>query len=253
MIVLKTRAEIELMREAGRVLAKARRLASEQVRPGVTTNELDSIIHDAIIAEGATPSFLGYQGSGPSPFPKSSCISVNEEVVHGIAGPRKLQDGDIVGIDIGVYKGGFHADSACTFPVGQVPDDVANLLRVTREALHMAIDRARPGVRIGDLAALIQKHAESHGLGVVRDLVGHGIGRSLHEEPSMPNFGRPGTGAKLKEGMTFCIEPMLNAGTWKVKTLADGWTMVTADGRYSAHFEHTIAITRAGAEILTVE
>lgn len=253
MIVLKTQAEIALMRESGRILAKARRLASEHALPGVTTGELDEIIHEVIKSEGATPSFLNYQGSGPSPFPKSSCLSVNEEVVHGIPGTRKLAAGDIIGIDIGVYKDGFHTDSAWTFPVGDVSEETKLLLRVTREAMEKGIEKAKPGARIGDIAAAIEKHVESFKFGIVRELVGHGIGRSLHEEPSVPNFGRPGTGPKIKEGMTFCIEPMVNLGTWKVKTLSDGWTMVSADGRYSAHFEHTVAITKNGAEILTVE
>lgn len=253
MIVLKTRAEIELMREAGRILARARRLAAELVRPGVTTGELDDLIHQTIIDAGATPSFLGYQGSGPSPFPKSSCLSVNEEVVHGIPGSRVLNEGDIIGIDIGVYKDGYHADSAMTFPVGAVSEETQTLLRVTREALQKGIDKAHVGNRIGDISAAVQRHVESHGFGVVRELVGHGIGQDLHEDPAVPNFGRSGTGPKIKEGMTFCIEPMVNAGTWKVKTLADGWSLVAADGRYSAHFEHTVAIGKSGAEILTVE
>ncbi|MBL8060224.1 MAG: type I methionyl aminopeptidase [Chthonomonas sp.] len=253
MIILKTQAEIALMRESGRILAKARRLASEQLRPGITTGELDDIIHSALLAEGATPSFLNYQGSGPSPFPKSSCLSVNEEVVHGIPGNRKLKEGDIIGIDIGVYKDGFHTDSAWTFPIGEVSDEVKLLLRVARESLEKGIERARAGARIGDVSAAIQKHIDAYKFGIVRELVGHGIGRSLHEEPSVPNFGRAGTGPKLKEGMTFCIEPMVNLGTWKVKTKSDGWTMVSADGRPSAHFEHTVAITKSGAEILTVE
>ncbi len=253
MIVLKTRAEIELMREAGRVLARARRVASEHVRPGVTTDQLDILIHQVITEAGAEPSFLNYQGSGPSPFPKSSCLSVNEEVVHGIPGSRVLNEGDIIGIDIGVYKDGYHADSAWTFPVGEVSEETKKLLKVSREALERGIDKARVGNRIGDISAAVQRHVESHGFGVVRELVGHGIGQDLHEEPSVPNFGRAGMGPKIKEGMTFCIEPMVNAGTWKVKTLADGWSLVSADGRYSAHFEHTVAIGKNGPEILTVE
>lgn len=248
MIVLKTRAEIEKMRAAGAILARVLRVAGEHIRPGITTDELDVLIHNLISEAGATPSFLNYNG-----FPKSACISVNEAVVHGIPGAITLKEGDIVGVDIGVHKDGFHADSAWTFPVGAVSDEAEKLMRVTRESLNKGIEKARVGNRIGDIAAAIQRHVETNGFSIVRDLVGHGIGRDIHEGPSVPNFGKPGTGPKLKEGMTICIEPMVNAGTWKVKTLPDDWTMVTADGRYSAHYEHTVAITKDGPMILTVE
>ncbi len=241
------------MRASGKVLARAREAARQLVAPGVTTDELDAVIHKVIIDAGATPSFLNYESAASTPFPKASCISVNEVVVHGIPGPRVLQEGDIVGIDIGVYMNGYHTDSAWTYPVGTVDEATAKLLRVSQESLFKGIEKAKPGNRIGDVSAAIQKYLDSHGYGIVRDLVGHGIGQSLHEAPSVPNFGKAGTGPKIKEGMTFCIEPMVNAGTWRVKTLEDEWTMVTADGKYSAHFEHTVAITKNGAEILTDE
>ncbi|MBN8690093.1 MAG: type I methionyl aminopeptidase [Armatimonadetes bacterium] len=248
MIILKTRAEIAKMREAGRILARAQRIAGEMLRPGITTEELDAEIHRVITEAGASPSFLGYNG-----FPKSACISVNEEVVHGIPGKRKVKEGDIVGIDIGVYLDEYHADAARTFAVGEVTPEVAKLLKVTEDALMLAINMIKPGKRLGDICAAIQKHAESHGFSVVRELSGHGIGQSLHEEPSVPNFGRMGTGPKLKEGMTLAIEPMVNIGTPKVKILSDDWTVVTADGKCSAQFEHTIAIGKNSAEILTLE
>lgn len=248
MIILKTRAEIAKMREAGRILARAQRMAGEMLRPGITTEELDAEIHRVITEAGASPSFLGYNG-----FPKSACISVNEEVVHGIPGKRKVKEGDIVGIDIGVYLDEYHADAARTFAVGEVTPEVAKLLKVTEDALLLAINMIKPGKRLGDICAAIQKHAESHGFSVVRELSGHGIGQSLHEEPSVPNFGRMGTGPKLKEGMTLAIEPMVNIGTPKVKILSDDWTVVTADGKCSAQFEHTIAIGKNSAEILTLE
>lgn len=248
MIILKTRAEIAKMREAGRILARAQRIAGEMLRPGITTEELDAEIHRVITEAGASPSFLGYNG-----FPKSACISVNEEVVHGIPGKRKVKEGDIVGIDIGVYFDEYHADAARTFAVGEVTPEVAKLLKVTEDALMLAINMIKPGKRLGDICAAIQKHAESHGFSVVRELSGHGIGQSLHEEPSVPNFGRMGTGPKLKEGMTLAIEPMVNIGTPKVKILSDDWTVVTADGKCSAQFEHTIAIGKNSAEILTLE
>lgn len=246
MIVLKTRADIQKMRHAGQILASVMERIRPLIVPGVTTAELDAQAHDWILAAGATPSFLGYGG-----FPKSVCISVNEEVVHGIPGKRVVREGDVVGIDLGVYCDGFHADSAWTFAVGEITEEAQRLLRVTEEALFKGIEKAKPGNRIGDVSAAIQKHVESNGFHVVRDLVGHGIGRELHEPPSVPCFGKPGQGPKIKEGMTFCIEPMVNVGTWKVKTLEDKWTVVAADGRYSAHFEHTVAITQDGAEILT--
>lgn len=249
MIVLKTRDEIEAMRAAGRIVARTLRLMSEAIVPGRTTpKELDALAHRVIGEAGATPSFLGYRG-----FPASACISVNEAVVHGIPDDRILEEGDIVGLDLGVFLNGFHADGAWTFPVGEISESAQRLLNVTRESLYQGIAKAKVGNRIGDVAATVQRYVESNGYSVVRDLVGHGIGRTVHEEPSVPNFGKPGKGPVLREGMTICIEPMVNEGTFKVKTLKDDWTMVSADGKLSAHFEHTVAITRGGPEILTVE
>jgi methionyl aminopeptidase len=246
MVVLKTRAEIEKMRTCGQILARIRAQIKQAIKSGVTTDELDQIVAKLLKEEGAEASFLGYNG-----YPKNSCISVNEEVVHGIPGPRVINDGDIVGFDLGVFYDGYHTDSAWTFAVGEVTPKVKLLLEVTEQSLKLGIEKAKPGNRIGDISAVIQKYVESHGFGVVRDLVGHGIGQSIHEGPSIPNFGKAGTGPRIKEGMTICIEPMVNEGTWRVKQLSDGWTIVAGDGKASAHFEHTIAIGKNGPEILT--
>lgn len=249
MIILKRASEIAQMRESGRILARVMRLVSEAIQPGKTTPmDLDQLADRLIREAGAVPSFKGYKG-----FPASACISVNEVVVHGVPNGRVLHEGDIVGLDFGVLYNGWHADSAWTFGVGTISDSAQRLLNVTRESLMQGLAKVRPGARVGDISATVQKYVESHGYGVVRDLVGHGIGRSLHEEPSIPNFGRAAQGAVLKAGMTFCVEPMVNEGTYKVKTLEDNWTMVTADGKLSAHFEHTVAVTSQGVDILTVE
>lgn len=242
------------MRESGKILAHCLRAMSEAIVPGKTTPmELDAIAARIIAEGGARASFLGY-GDPKKPFPASTCISVNEVVVHGIPDARPLQDGDIVGLDIGVCKDGWHADSAWTFPVGTITPQAQKLLNVTRESLFQGIAKAKANNRLGDIGATIQRYVEGHRFGVVRDLVGHGIGQNLHEEPhAVANFGKPGTGEKLRAGMTICIEPMINEGTWKVRTLADGWTIVTADGRLSAHFEHTVAITSDGPVLLTTE
>jgi methionyl aminopeptidase len=249
MIVLKKDSEIAKMREAGRIVARTLRLVSESIVPGKTTLlEMDSLAERLILEEGGFPSFKGYRD-----YPAATCISVNEVVIHGVPNGRVLQEGDIVDLDFGVYKEGFHADSAWTFPVGRIAPNAQRLLNVTRESLLQGVAKARPGNRIGDVSAAIQKYVERNGYAVVRDLVGHGIGRELHEEPSVPNFGRPGTGAVIREGMTVCIEPMVNEGTAKVVTLDDGWTVVTADGKLSAHFEHTVAVTKGGPVLLTVE
>ncbi len=250
MIVLKSRADIEKMRKAGRVVARALRVMSEAIIPGKTTPaELDALAKRIIEEAGGHPSFLNYRG-----FPASSCISVNDTVVHGIPDATALLEGDIIGLDLGVQLDGWHADGAWTYPVGTISKEAQRLLNVTRESLFQGISKARVGNRIGDVSAAVQKYVESNGYSVVRDLVGHGIGRNLHEEPAaVPNFGRAGKGEVLREGITMCIEPMVNAGTFKVVTLADKWTLKTADGSLSAHFEHTIAITREGPEILTLE
>ena len=238
------------MRKSGRVVARALRVMSEAIVPGKTSPaDLDALAKRIIEEAGGRPSFLNYRG-----FPASSCISVNDTVVHGIPDATPLEDGDIVGLDLGVQLDGWHADGAWTYPVGKVSKEAQRLLNVTRESLFQGISKARAGNRIGDIASAVQKYVESNGYSVVRDLVGHGIGRQLHEEPSaVPNFGKPGKGELIREGMTICIEPMVNQGTYKVMTLPDQWTLKTSDGSLSAHFEHTIAITKNGPDILTLE
>jgi len=249
LIILKKDSEIAKMRESGRVVARTIRLMSEAIEVGkTTTGDLDALGFRLIQEAGGTPSFLNYRG-----FPKSACISVNEEVVHGIPGPRVLNEGDIVTLDIGVFLNGWHADSAWTFPVGKISEAAQRLLNVTRESLFQGISKAKVGNRIGDIASAVQRYCEQNNYGVVRDLTGHAIGQKLHEEPSVPNFGKPNTGAPLRAGMTICIEPMVNQGTHKTKTLDDDWTVVTGDGKLSAHFEHTVAVTREGPVILTIE
>ena len=250
MIYIKTRAEIEKMRESGKVVARSLRLMSEAIIPGKTTPaDLDALAGRIVAEAGGTPSFLNYRG-----FPANTCISVNQGVVHGIPNKVPLEEGDIVSLDMGVLLNGWHADGAWTYPVGTINAEAQRLLNVTRESLYQGISKAKVGNRIGDIAQAVQRYVEGNGYSVVRDLVGHGIGRKLHEEPdSVPNFGKAGRGELLRDGMTICIEPMVNEGTFKVKTLPDKWTLVTADGKLSAHFEHTIAITREGVEILTME
>ncbi len=249
MIYLKSRAEIDKMRESGRIVARTLRLVSAQIAPGVTPRQLNDIAQRHIEEEGGVPSFLGYRG-----FPAATCISVNEVVVHGIPTDEPLKEGDIIGLDFGVVKDGWHADGAWTYPVGKISEAAQRLLNVSKESLYQGISKAKAGNRIGDISAAVQKYLESNGYGVVRDLVGHGIGRKLHEEPAaVPNFGKAGKGELLKEGMTICIEPMVNEGTYEVETLPDQWTLVTRDGKLSAHFEHTVAITRDGPQILTQE
>lgn len=249
MILLKKQSEIEKMRAAGRVVARTQRVVSEAIVAGRSTpQQLDELAERLIREAGGIPSFKGYRG-----FPNAACISVNDVVVHGIPDPTPLQEGDIIGLDFGVILDGWHADGAWTYAVGTISQDAQRLLNVSQEALFQGIAKARVGARVGDISAAVQKYVESNGYAVVRDLVGHGIGRSLHEEPSVPNFGRAGKGPVLREGTTICIEPMVNAGTWRVTTMPDGWTMKSADGSLSAHFEHTVAITRNGPEILTLE
>jgi methionyl aminopeptidase len=250
LIYLKSKLEIEKMRAAGRVVARTLRLMSEAIVPGKTSPaDLDAIASRVVGEAGGTPSFLNYRG-----YPAATCISVNDVVVHGIPDAQPLEEGDIVGLDMGVFLDGWHADGAWTYPVGAISTESQRLLNVTRESLYQGIGRAKLGNRIGDIASAVQKYVESNGYSVVRDLVGHGIGRRLHEEPaSVPNFGKAGKGEVLREGMTICIEPMVNQGTMKVKTLPDKWTLKTSDGKLSAHFEHTIAITKDGPEILTLE
>lgn len=241
-VVLKTRREIELMREAGRISAMALKVAGEAVRPGVSTLEIDTIARKYIESQGARPNFLGLYG-----FPATACISINNEVIHGIpAKNRILQEGDIVSIDLGAVKNGFHGDNAATFAVGSISDEAQRLIDTTRESLYVGLKQAVAGNRVGDISNAVQMYCEERGYGVVRDFVGHGVGKSLHEDPSVPNFGSPGRGARLLPGMTIAVEPMINQGSWEVNQLSDGWTIVTKDGKLSAHFEHTIAITNDG-------
>ena len=239
------------MRQAGKIVAEAKAHVMEAVKPGVTTRELDRIAENVIRKMGAVPSFKGYAAGGPIPFTGTICASINEEIVHGIPGRRKLKEGDIFSVDVGAIVKGFHGDSAFTVGVGDISDEAQRLIDHTREALKRGIAQATHGARIGDIGSAVQKYAEGQGYSVVRKYVGHGIGRALHEDPQVPNYGRPGRGVLMRKGMTIAIEPMLNIGTDETEQLDDGWTVVTADGELSAHFEDTIAITREGAEILT--
>ena len=250
-IRLKTRQEIKKMRDSGRLVAEVLAILREAVRPGVSTAELDTIAEREIRRRGATPSFKGY--GGPPPFPASICVAINEQVVHGIPSPRQiLREGDIIGMDVGALYKGWQGDSCITVPVGAISDEAARLLRVTEECLSIGIDAAQIGRTIGDIGHAIQTHAEGAGYGVVRGLGGHGIGRRLHEgEPSVQHVGEPGTGPKLRPGMVFTVEPMINQGTHEWRELNDGWTIVTCDGKLSAQFEHTIAITEDGPLILS--
>ena len=246
MIILKSEREIKYMRDAGRIVAETLQEVKKAVRPEITTLELDQLAEDYIKSCGAIPTFKGYHG-----FPGNICASVNEQVVHGIPSVKKLKNGDTVSIDIGAVINGYHGDAALTLPVGEIDIEVRNLLNVTQESLDKGIEKAIAGNRLSDISHAVQTHAEKHGYGVVRDYVGHGIGRNMHEDPQIPNYGIPGHGPRLKPGMTLAIEPMINMGTHAVNVLNDGWTVVTADGKPSAHFEHTIAITPDGPEILT--
>jgi methionyl aminopeptidase len=249
-VTLKNKAELELMRRAGRIVGECHLLLREAVRPGVTTAQLDTLVHEYIVRQGAVPSFLGYPG--PTPYPAATCISVNEQIVHGIPGPRVLREGDIVSIDIGAIWQGYHGDSAWSYPVGQISKQARGLLDVTEQTLYHALEFARAGGRLSDVSHAIQSYAEERGYGVVRKYISHGIGRAMHEEPQIKNYGPPGKGLLLRPGMTFAIEPMITAGSYETRELADGWTVVTADGSLAAHFEHTVAITELGGpEILT--
>ena len=247
MIVLKSSRELEIMKEACKISAEALQLAGEAVKEGVSTYEIDKIAYDFIIKCGAKPNFLGYGG-----FPATACISVNDEVIHGIPSKKRIiKNGDIVSIDLGAVKNGYNGDNAATFICGSCSPEVKRLVDTTRESLYKGIEAAVPGGRIGDIGNAVQTYCEERGFSVVRDFVGHGVGTKLHEEPSVPNFGHAGRGIRLLPGMTLAIEPMINLGTYKVKQLSDGWTVKTADGKASAHFENTIAITENGPVILT--
>lgn len=247
MVVIKSAAEIEKIRRASRVVAKVLLQIKDYIKAGISTLELDRLAEEWIRAEGATPAFKGYLG-----YKATLCTSINEEVVHGIPSSKRiLKNGDIIGVDCGAIIEGYYGDGAYTFPVGEVPENTKKLLEVAEESLRKGIAQMTPDKRLYDIGAAVQKHAESHGFSVVRDYVGHGIGTKLHEEPQVPNYGEPNTGFRLKSGMVFAIEPMVNEGTHETELLSDGWTVVTKDRKMSAHFEDTIAITDQGPEILT--
>ena len=246
MIAIKNSRELRAMKEACVVSARALQLAGKAIEPGVTTGEVDRIVRHYIESQGATPSFLGYGG-----FPASACISINDQVIHGIPGKRVIKAGDIVSVDVGACLNGFHGDNAATFAAGEISPDAQALMDATRESLYEGIRAAMAGGRVGDIGAAVQRYVEVRGYSVVRQFVGHGVGTNLHEDPSVPNFGTPGRGPRLLPGMTLAIEPMINAGTGDVRILSDGWTTVTRSGSLAAHFEHTIAITENGPVILT--
>ena len=246
MINIKSKREIDLLKEAGRMTYLTHQEVKKHIKPGITTNELDKIAEEFILKNGCTPSFKNYNG-----FPKSICASINDEVVHGIPSNRKLKEGDIISIDIGVCYKGYHGDSAWTYPVGTISKEKEYLLEHTEKSLFEGLSKIKPGNRLGDVCSAIGTYAKEHNLGIVRELVGHGVGAKLHEDPEIPNYGVAGTGPILKEGMVLAIEPMLNLGSDDVVMLDDDWTIVTEDGEDSAHFEHTIVITKEGYEILT--
>lgn len=246
MITLKSPHEIELMRRAGKITAAARALARDMVKPGVTTAQIDKAAFQFIKEQGATPSFLHYNG-----YPASVCVSVNDEIIHGIPGKRVLQEGDIVSVDVGAFIGGFHGDCAGTYPCGQVSDEALRLIRVTQQSFFEGIKYAREGYRLSDISAAVQAYVEANGFSVVREYVGHGIGHQMHEAPEVPNYGKPGHGPRLLRGMTIAVEPMVNAGTAAIRQMPDGWTVRTADGKNAAHYENTVLITDGEPELLT--
>jgi len=246
-ITLKSKDEVEIMRRAGRVVAQCLDMVEKTIEPGMTTKQLDMLIEDFLLSHGAIPAFKDYQG-----FPASACVSIDDEVVHGIPGKRIIQDGELVSVDVGSIVDGYYGDSARTYPIGQVSAEKLRLIEGTQKSLRAGIDKARKGNKLGEISAAVQRTAEEQGFSVVRQLVGHGIGRKMHEEPQVPNFGSPDEGPVLKAGMVLAIEPMINLGTYDVRTRPDGWTIVTADGLPSAHFEHTVAITEDGPDVLTV-
>ena len=248
MIQIKSQREIELMREAGRILDQTRQMLKEHIKPGVSTYHLDQLAEKFITNLGATPSFKGYHG-----FPGSICASINEVVVHGIPSKKKiLKEGDIITLDFGVNYKGYHADSATTYPVGNISPELEKLLEITEKSLYIGLEQAKPGNHVSDISHAIEAFIKPYGYGIVEEFTGHGIGRELHEEPFVPNFGKPKEGPILKPGMTFCVEPMINLGTKNVRVLTDNWTTITTDRKPSAHFEHMIVITESGYEILTL-
>jgi methionyl aminopeptidase len=247
MIELKTPREIGIIKDNGRILAQTLKLVQERIKPGIKTKELNQLAEDFIRKEGAVPAFKGYRG-----FPSSICVSINDEVVHGIPGERAIEEGEVVSVDVGVLKDGYYADAAQTFPVGQISEEAQRLIWVTRQALEHSFEFVREGGHLSDISHAIQSYVEENGFSVVRDLVGHGIGKKMHEEPQIPNFGPPGQGVVLKKGMVLAIEPMVNVGSYEISTKDDHWTVVTRDGSLSAHFEHTVTVTENGAEVLTL-
>lgn len=247
MIIIKSNDEINLMRKAGRVVENTLNMLEKSIKPGITTSEIDKMAEEFITKQGAIPSFKGYYG-----FPASICASINNEVVHGIPDKRVLQEGDIISIDCGAILNGYHGDAARTLPVGKVSEEINRLLEVTKESFFKGYEKAIVGNRLTDISFAVQSYVELNGFSVVRDFVGHGIGRNMHEEPEVPNFGKPGRGPVLKAGMVLAIEPMVNLGSYHVKTMSNGWTVVTFDGKYSAHYENTVAILQEGPEILTL-
>lgn len=247
MITIKSAREVELMRRSGKITAKTLSRLIEAAKPGISTEDLDKIAEESIRSMGGVPTFKGYNG-----YPASICTSVNDQVVHGIPGGYVLREGDLVSIDIGTTLDGYVSDSAVTLALGKVSNVASRLLSVTQECLMLAMAQMQIGNHLGDIGAAVQRHAEKNGFGVVRDLVGHGIGTKMHEEPQVPNYGKPGTGIELRKGLVLAIEPMITQGSWRVRTLDDGWTVVTEDGKLAAHFEHTIALTEKGPRILTL-
>ena len=247
MIAIKNERELECMRQACKITAAARALAGDMVRPGVSTKAIDRAVHGFIVSQGAKPSFLNYNG-----YPASVCVSVNSTVIHGIPGGYILKEGDIVSVDVGAFYEGFHGDCAATYACGAISTEAQRLIDVTRQSFYEGIARAKKGNRVQDISHAVQTYVESNGFAVVRSFVGHGVGRKMHEEPEVPNFGMPGRGPRLLPGMTIAVEPMVNAGTYEVRVLSDGWTTVTADGKLSAHYENTVLITDGEPEILTV-
>lgn len=246
MIIIKSDPEVDLMRQAGRITAGARTIARQMVEPGVTTRQINREVHKFITKSGASPCFMTDGG-----FPTAACISVNDEIIHGIPGPRVLKEGDIVSVDVGAYIGGFHGDCAATYPCGKISEEAQRLIDVTRQSFFEGFAQAREGNRISDISHAVQAYVEANGFSVVREYVGHGVGRNMHEAPEIPNYGAPGHGPKLLRGMTIAVEPMVNAGTAAIRQMSDGWTVKTRDGKYAAHYENTILITASEPEILT--
>ncbi|PAB58195.1 type I methionyl aminopeptidase [Anaeromicrobium sediminis] len=246
MIIIKSKKEIEYMKEAGKIVAYTHELLREYIKPGITTKELDHIAENEIRKHGAIPAFKGYHG-----FPATICASINEEVVHGIPGLKTLEDGDIISIDIGAVINGYYGDAARTHAVGNVSEEASRLIQVTKQSFYEGLKFCKEGYRLSDISHAVQKYVEENGFSVVRDFVGHGIGQNMHEDPQIPNYGLPGKGPRLKSGMVLAIEPMVNMGSYHVKTLLDNWTVVTIDGKYSAHYEHSVAITEDEPIILT--